>query len=168
MLGGSEVHYRQSYAIWTTVHNTKPEYVDDMILKHNSVAYGGRRTSRRRAERNGRDSGGSGQADGGGRLACGRLRAGRRLRAGGQGIAHRPCRVAVRKSRDRFCVIFVSFVLTNLVVLLNLKNRWGEGQPHVGNNGVAGRYVGPVRGFCDYVCCGSSQPLTIRFCSPVP
>ena len=64
--------------------------------------------------------------------------AGRRLRAGGQAIAHRPYRVAVRKSRDRLCVIFVSFVLTNLVVLLILKNRWGEGQPHVVNNGVAG------------------------------
>ena len=64
--------------------------------------------------------------------------AGRRLRAGGQAIAHRPSRAAVRKSRDRLCVIFVSFVLTNLVVLLNLKNRWGERQPHVVNNGVAG------------------------------
>ena len=63
---------------------------------------------------------------------------GRRLRAGGQAIAHRPSRVAVRKSRDRLCVIFISFVLTNLVVLLNLKNRWEEGQSHVVNNWVAG------------------------------
>ena len=30
--------------------------------------------------------------------------AGRRLRAGGQPIAHRPSRVTVRKSRDSLCV----------------------------------------------------------------
>ena len=71
----------------------------------------------------------------GGRAVAG---AGWRLRADGQAIAHRPYRVAVRKSRDRLCVIFVTFVLTNVVVLLNLKNRCGEGQPHVVNNGVAG------------------------------
>ena len=58
-------------------------------------------------------------------------------RASGQAIAHHPSRVAVTKSRDRLCVIFASFVLTNLVVRLNLKNRCGEGQPHVVNNGVA-------------------------------
>ena len=51
---------------------------------------------------------------------------------------NRPSRVAVGKSRDRLCLIFVSFVLTNLVVLLNLKNRCREGQSHVVNNGVAG------------------------------
>ena len=88
-----------------------------------------------------------GQADGGRNEVDGMVEgacrwavagSGRRLRAGGQAIAHRTSRVAVRKSRDRLCVIFVSFVLTNLVVLLNLKNRCGEGQPHVVNNGVAG------------------------------
>ena len=64
----------------------------------------------------------------------------RRLRAGGQVIAHRPSRVAVavRTSRDRLCVISVSFILTNQVVLLNLNNRCGEKQPYVVNNGVAG------------------------------
>ena len=51
---------------------------------------------------------------------------------------NRPLRVALSKSRYRLCGVFVSFVLTNLVVLFNLKNMWGEGQPHVVNNGVAG------------------------------
>ena len=64
--------------------------------------------------------------------------AGRRLRADGQAIAHRISRVAVRKSHHRLCVIFVSFVLTNLDVLLNLKNMCGEGHPHVVNIPVAG------------------------------
>ena len=36
------------------------------------------------------------------------------------------------------------------------------------NNGVACGQVGLVRGFRDYFCCGSSQPLIILFCSPVP
>ena len=82
----------------------------------------------------------SGQADRGGRLSCGRLQelGGGYGRAVGQATAHRPSRVAVRKSRDRLCMIFVSFVLTNLVDLLNLKNRWGEGHQHVVNNVVAG------------------------------
>ena len=31
------------------------------------------------------------------------------------------------------------FVLTNLVVLFNLKNSLGDGQPHLVNNGVDGR-----------------------------
>ena len=31
----------------------------------------------------------------------------------------------------------------------------------------AGGWVGLVRGFRDYFCCGISQPLTIRFCSPI-
>ena len=63
------------------------------------------------------------------------------LRAGGQAIAHRPYPIVGggKKSCDRLCVLFVSFVLTNLVVLFNLKNRWGEGQPHVVNSGGGGR-----------------------------
>ena len=48
---------------------------------------------------------------------------------------NRPSRVAVRKSRDRLCMMFASFVLTNLVVLLNLKNREGVSHTHVANNG---------------------------------
>ena len=90
---------------------------------------------REQSRRNSGEQAGGRRRDIGGRAVAG---AKRRLRAVGQAITHRPSWVAVRKSRDRFCVIFVSFVLTNLVVLLNLKNRCGEGQPHVVNNGVAG------------------------------
>ena len=50
-----------------------------------------------------------------------------------------PLRLAANKSRYRLCGVFFSFVLTNLVVLFNLKNMWGEGQPHVVNNGVGER-----------------------------
>ena len=43
----------------------------------------------------------------------------------------------------------------------------GGGQAGGGRNEVDGMVEGLIRGFRDYFCCGISQPLIIRFRSPV-
>ena len=70
---------------------------------------------------------------------------------GGQS-GNQPPRVAVQQELHMTAfVCHYFFVLTNLVVLFNLKNRWG---------GEAA-----TRG---YFCCDILQPLTVWFCSLVP